>query len=130
MNTASQDAGPSVLDLGAFTREEMEIILGCLLHTLHEIDDVTMAGMGDRPDALLKEINEAIEGAPPSSFVSKIPERDRKPIWASMWAAIADIHAPQDQMAEADWARLEAWYSQLDVALGHAEPTAGAVPAV
>ncbi|WP_150129323.1 hypothetical protein [Bosea sp. RAC05] len=119
-----------MIDLDAFTSEEMEIVLGCLLHTLHEIDDVTMSGLGDRPDILLKEIDAAINGAPASSFVSKIPERDRKPIWASMWAAIADIHAPQDQLAEADWARLEAWFSQLEVALGHAEPTASAAPAV
>ncbi len=130
MNTASLDAAPVELDVSAFTREEMEVVLGCLLHTLHDIDDVTMAGLGDRPDALLKEIDAAIEGTPASSFVSKVPEGDRKAIWASMWAAIADIHAPQDQLGASDWARLEVWFAQLEIALGLSEPASDASPAI
>lgn len=109
--------------LSSFSQPEKEVLLACLLHTLHDIDSPDLDKHGDLADRLLKEIDAAVNGDAPGEFVARIPEADRQGLWASMWAAIEDIHAPQDRLDEASWAALERWFKLLEVDLGYADPT-------
>ena len=116
------------MDIESFTHAEKEILLGSLLHSLHDIDDaLELRRHGDLPDTLLKEIDAAENGGSPSAFVLKIVESDRHALWASMWASIGDVHAPQDQLDESSWEKLRTWFDKLEAALGYDKPAGAEV---
>ena len=101
--------------IGTLSSDEKSVLLASLIHTLHDMD----ASLDDDSswilaEAMLDDLDATLNGAEPTGFVRKVAEPARPVLWASLWAAIRDVHAPQDQLTEAQWGIAEQIFALLD----------------
>lgn len=101
--------------LAGLTEDERHIVVGCLLHSLHDIESTYLVGRSEVAEALTAEIDRWVnDGGTPTGFVAKIPEEAREPLWASMWATVLNIHQPQDNLPASGWEALERALALVD----------------
>lgn len=102
--------------IAGLSEDERHIVIGCLLHTLHDIDSTYLVGRSEAAEALTAELDRWIndQSAMPTGFVAKIPEDAREPLWASMWATVLNIHQPQDNLPASGWKALERALALVD----------------
>lgn len=91
---------------------ERETVYAALVHTVHNDE----APFPDEGDVLMGDLDATINGAEPGTFSCKIPEELRPVVWASMCAAILDVHAPQDNLTEHQWELASAIFDAFDAA--------------
>lgn len=83
------------------------VLLSCLNHSINDFDIELDAAQFARAEAICARLDTAINGGAVDHFVARIPEDQRATLWASMWARVRDVHAPQDNMTEQQWADAE-----------------------
>jgi len=86
--------------IARLSEDERHIVIGCLLHSLHDIESTYLVGRSEIAEALTAELDRWVndQGAMPTGFVAKIPEDVRDPIWASTYSPVLNIHQPQQRL--------------------------------
>ncbi|WP_046867189.1 hypothetical protein [Microvirga massiliensis] len=109
-------AAPQTFDtswIGSLSLLEQQIVRASLMHSVHDLDDVTDDCTSAKAEHMLKSLDDAVNGATPTEFAALIPGEARPVLWASMWAAIKNVHAPQDNLTESQWILAEAYLEAL-----------------
>jgi hypothetical protein len=99
--------------IGSLSQLEQQIVRASLIHTVHDLDDVTVDCTSAKAEHMPQSLDYAVNGATPTDFAATIPCKARPVLWASMWVAIKDVHAPQDNLTENQWILAETYLEAL-----------------
>lgn len=70
--------------------DERQIIRACLCHSLLDTDAPSLDHLTDLAETLLDQLDDCLRHGElaDTDFVAKVPEPDRRAVWASMWAGV------------------------------------------
>lgn len=93
---------------------EKEAILASVSHSLDiwdfHLDDATVSA----GDALLTDLDNAVNGLGKVGLSVHLDETTLHTLWATLFAFIRDIHAPQDLMTDEQWQVAKAVFDFLN----------------